>query len=178
MQRARDYHLQPEIKVLSQDWQYPQEEERGLLKMAARRYVFSREVVISHQHLALMYARAVMPATMLTGSERQLRYLGGRALGSLLFTYPDMQRSVFEFKTYHLAEYSADPLWGRCSIFYFQEKALLLSEVFLPGLIEAITSSLHRRSAACPRDPETNPTSVSIPGSRDQVAGRQIGRSP
>lgn len=138
MQRARRFCLNPEIKVLRQEWRYPDENERTLLQLKPRRYVFSREVLIHHHNLALLFAQTVISAEMLSGAERQLRYLGTKALGTILFAYPDLQRSAFEVSSYQLPEYSLQPLWGRRSIFYFREKQLLLSEVFLPGLVDLL----------------------------------------
>jgi chorismate--pyruvate lyase len=138
MKRVRRHHLKPEIHVLQEKWQLPLEDEATVLAIAPRRYVFSREVVIHQQDRTLLFARAVIPAFTLTGPERQLMHLGKRALGSLLFAYPDIKRSAFEMKTYQLSHYSSEALWGRRSIFYYQGKLLLLSEVFLPGLINIL----------------------------------------
>lgn len=136
MERARAHSLDPQIQVLRQSWGYPSEDERQYLQLPLRQYVFSREVLIHHQTLPLLYAKALIPRTTLKGQGRQLQFLGNQALGSFLFAQPDLERSSFEFKDYSLPDYSPTPCWGRQSAFYFQNKQLLLTEVFLPGLLD------------------------------------------
>lgn len=140
MERLRQYQFCPQVLVLKQEWQYPQIDEQEYLQIQGRRYIFSREVEIRDQNEPLLFARTTIPRATLTGSERCLAYLGTRSLGSVLFSYPQLERSRFEIKRGQFLRYSKTPLWLRRSIFYFRGKSLLLTEVFLPRLINFIES--------------------------------------
>ncbi len=94
-----------------------------------------------------MYARAVFPADFFTGKNHSiLAELDSRPLGKLLFRDPALRRSEFEIallQPRHLeyqwaVQQQAAPatLWARRSIFWLQEKPLLLMEVFFPDFFE------------------------------------------
>lgn len=140
MKRLRQHQLQPQVVVLSQDWCYPRESERACLGVPRHRYVFVREVEIRSNNEPLLYARTTIPASTLTGPERRLAHLGVNSLGSVLFSYPGLERSPFEIKPCQLLQYSSSVLWERRSLFYLKGKPLLLTEVFLPRLIQFIES--------------------------------------
>ena len=141
---------QPTINLLNQRWCYPAQDERMHLAISSRRYILEREVLIESEGTPLVFARTVFPAQTLTGKEKMLGKLGTRSLGSVLFNKPNLQRSEFEFtclqpymKLYQrMSQYTKMDnlsLWARCSLFFIQHKSLLLTEVFLPQLIEKIT---------------------------------------
>ena len=135
----------PEIVVLKEGFEQPLPSEQKALLSPIGLTAWIREVLIQSQEGVWMYARAVFPKATLTGPEEQFMRLGTRSLGSVLFQYPDLVRSEFEVAEltpsslwhqtisnyYPLAEKS---VWGRRSLFTFQQKQLLLSEVFLPDI--------------------------------------------
>ena len=152
MARLRAHGLQPKICLLSQRWGYPNPEERHLLALEPRRHVLIREVSIQHGKLPLVHGRSIMPLATVTGPERQLLYWGERALGNYLFKHRSMTRSPFSFVSADLPDYCDQALPGRRSIFYLREKPLLLTEVFLPELVDfahdhPASSSLRRFNA-------------------------------
>jgi len=142
IKRLRQYQLQPQIKVLRQGWYYPQSAEQICLGLKSRRYLFVREVEILHQDHLLLFARTAIPALTLKGREKMLMRLGKRSLGSILFSCPQWERSAFEFKLEHYPQYAAQKLWERQSLFYWKEKSILLTEVFLPFLVDFIKMSI------------------------------------
>lgn len=140
IQRLKKHGLQPQVVVLREYWGFPEPAEAAGLGVPSRRYVYVREVEIRHKNEPLMFARTVIPAETLTGHERILAHLGTRSLGSVLFSYPGVQRSPFEIKACHLPHYASSDLWERQSFFIINGKVLLLREVYLPALVDFIES--------------------------------------
>lgn len=106
-----------------------------------------REVELLCHNQPWVYARSVFPQATLTGRLRCLKKLDARPLGALLFNDPSMRRTHFEVAALNNAELSgyfnttSDRFfWGRRSLFFIDEKPLLVSEIFLPAL------ELHARS--------------------------------
>lgn len=135
----------PEIVVLKQTWENPQPCERKALKIASRQFVLVREVLIKSIEGTWMVARAIFPKATLTGAERRFLHLKDHSLGSVLFRYPDLQRSDFEMvcidknAAWHqvikkFVSIQDEKLWARRSIFTVRNKLILLSEVFLPDV--------------------------------------------
>lgn len=140
IERLRKNGIHPGVVVLRQAWCMPTAGERQALRVAARRSIFVREVEIRDEEGPLMFARAAIPTATLTGRERCLAQLRTRSLGSVLFAYPQFERSAFEIKRCQVLAYSTEPLWERQSLFSLKGKSLLLREVFLPRLIHFIDS--------------------------------------
>ena len=138
MQRLRDHGLKPRIQLLRQAFEAPQVEENAYLAQKPRQHVFIREVEICHELQPLLFARTAIPLKVLKGKERQLQFLGTRALGSVLFSYPKVKRSAFDLFSCQLPQYAKAELWGRRSVFQLGPKAVLLTEIFLPALVALI----------------------------------------
>lgn len=144
--------VDPCVHVLSQEWQYLERWENTLLQVAPDVKALVREVLIISKEKSWMFARSVFPQQTLTGEEAALANLQTRPLGSFLFNHPEMKRSEFSYACLHptmtwhqkirkhvqtigRAEILTD-LWSRYSLFYLQDKSLLLTEVFLPDIAE------------------------------------------
>lgn len=138
--------LHTTVQVVRQDWEVPQLDESNRLGLNPNTTALIREVLISEGSKHWMFARSIFPREILTGEEEQLANLENRPLGTLLFKGGKWQRSAFEFycvtpnshwHTY-IAKTCGDlkqiPVWSRQSTFSFQEKKLLLTEVFLPDI--------------------------------------------
>jgi chorismate--pyruvate lyase len=136
----------PCIKVLSERWQRPRQEESVVLKIDPQTRVLVREVLIFNERQSWMFARTLIPREMLIGEEQALAHLKERSLGSVLFKNPALQRSEFEIaclkprmflhsKAITAVEQSLPDLWARRSLFSLPGKSLLLTEVFLPDMI-------------------------------------------
>jgi chorismate--pyruvate lyase len=147
MQRLKQYSINDaRIQVIQQSWQLPGYDERKLLDIYFRTYVWVREVIILSEERYWMYARTVFPKQTLTGQHLQLARLKSRSLGSVLFKDPALQRSEFEIACikkgmdwHHRMEGYAGrclpDLWARRSLFSAHSKSLLLMEVFFPAVI-------------------------------------------
>jgi len=106
--------------------------------------ILVREVFLHCDNKPVVFAQTEIPFSTLTEQQAELAQIGDQALGKILFQDPTMLRGqieVTEFKKgsifHQLAidlqqpfEYS---LWARRSLFYLNNKPLLVSELFLPA---------------------------------------------
>jgi chorismate lyase len=126
------------VQRLYQGWQTPLLSEQRLLSQPPRELALVREVVLRDGDTPIVFARSVFPLTCLQGRLRHLRQLQNKPLGEILFKNPGMHRSPFELakitprSDYLPADIQGDePAWGRRSRFVVNNKALMVSEVFL-----------------------------------------------
>lgn len=146
MQRLQSYGIEDaRVCVLSERWEVPEEWERTVLNMDRVAPVLIREVSIESEDQQWMFARAIIPSSILQ-EKPELSILGTRPLGSVLFADSRIKRSEFNFtsitplmlwyqkisyymkKTYHV-------LPARRSLFYLKQNSLLLTEVFFPDIM-------------------------------------------
>ncbi|MEH6471388.1 MAG: chorismate lyase [Halopseudomonas sp.] len=123
------------VEVVAQGWGHPNLSEARALNIDPRLKVLVREVRLIGVGQAWVHARSLIPATTLTGRHRKLAYLGNRPLGEVLFKDRSMQRGAIE--TARVPLYSSNSqAWARRSVFLLDQKPLLVSEVFLPRLLQ------------------------------------------
>jgi len=103
-----------------------------------------REVFLQCDNHPVVFAQTEIPFSTLTEQQIALGNIGEQALGNILFQDPTMLRGqieVTEFKKgsifHELAEDLQQPieysLWARRSLFYLNNKPLLVTELFLPA---------------------------------------------
>lgn len=126
------------VRRLRQEWVTPRPSERRLLAIPLRQRALVREVVLTIDDRPLVFARSLFPVSSLSGELRHLRQLRNRALGAILFRFPQMHRSPFELATIsgdnrYLPEFlrQREAAWGRRSCFEIDGRRLMVSEVFL-----------------------------------------------
>ncbi len=133
------------VQLLKQQLERPLLCERRALKMDDRAIALVRQVHLYCAGELTIYARTVMPLTVLRGRSRALAKLGGRPLGEMLFRDKSMRRSPMEIARietgdlfYHWgvpdAQIAQGQIWGRRSVFRLGGKPLLVNEVFMPPL--------------------------------------------
>lgn len=142
------------VEVIDQRIKRARFSEYNALKLKHHHYAVVREVILYGAETPLVYARTIMPLSTLKGSLRRLYYLGNRPLGEALFADPTMRRGELEIarvkssslptrilplskSTQHRRPTEQVPLqqcWGRRSLFFLQNRPLLVCEIFLPGL--------------------------------------------
>lgn len=127
------------VQVLRQDVATPDATEAKALKIAQQTPVMIREVVLNGRGCPWVFARSILPMTTMTGRLVGLRTLSNQPLGELLFQDPSMTREPLE-AAYLSARVLCVPaaltagdqlLWARRSVFFLDQKPLLVSEVFL-----------------------------------------------
>jgi chorismate--pyruvate lyase len=121
-------------------------DESALLGFPADRYAFSREVFLCADGRPVVFAHSTCARGHLRGTWHAMQGLGNRSLGTLLFTHPLVKRQPLHFKALqsHHALYKSAvavigdrpaKLWARRSLFYLYGAPLLVTEVFLPGIL-------------------------------------------
>ena len=136
---ATDFPLT--VKVMSSSDQDIDNEERSFLKIvAAQSYV--REVLMSIDNQPWLYGRTIIPDQTLQGDGSELKLLGDKPLGQLLFKNELNSRQLIEVATitknhYLYPHFAMDGelqnLWARRSMFLFNGSPLLVQEVFMPS---------------------------------------------
>ncbi len=122
-------------------------DEATLLGIAPHRLAYSREVFLYANGKPVVFAHSTCAAKELRGAWQAMRGLGNRSLGTLLFTHPLVKRQPLYYKAlrYHHPLYknatailgdAPQRLWSRRSLFYLQGAPLLVTEVFLPQILE------------------------------------------
>ncbi|MFT6926870.1 MAG: chorismate--pyruvate lyase [Psychromonas sp.] len=107
--------------------------------------VLVREVLLICNNKPVVFAQTEIPFTTLTDQQAKLAEIGSDSLGTFLFQDPSMKRDKIEVAQFPVSSavhqlcidlnQEVDfPLWGRRSLFYVNNKPLLVSEVFLPAL--------------------------------------------
>ena len=116
----------------------------------SRQRALLREVCLYCGETPLVYAHSVLPLDSLRGAWRGLRRLGGRPLGEVLFSDPNVLRTPLQYKKLHWRHwlyrraccYLKKPppfLWARRSVFILNHRPIQVTEVFLPAILECAT---------------------------------------
>lgn len=141
-QKYPDFFVRP----LPLKYMRPLVDEASLLKVSPRRAALIREVCLTGQGQVVVFAHSVLPRSSLKGSWAGLGRLGNRPLGAALFANPRVVREPLSFRKLspHHALYrraarhsSGRPefLWARRSVFRLNDAAILVTEIFLPAIL-------------------------------------------
>ena len=124
-------------------------DESALLGMAPQQLAYSREVFLYADGRPVVFAHSTCTTQHLRGVWAALGGLGNKPLGAMLFAHPLVERRPLRFKAlplshplYQRATISGNVpgrLWARRSLFYLHGAPLLVTEVFLPEILQ-----LHR----------------------------------
>jgi len=144
--RLRDYYGDAiGVKVLLQQWNTPFLSERRLLKLHENKYSLIREVLLHADGKPLILARTIIPAKTVKVAKSNLAHLGSRPLGEVIFSYPKLERIEMDVTLINLstwtqpaiAEANIDqPVSGRRTVYAIAHQQMLVSEFFLPGVLE------------------------------------------
>ena len=121
-------------------------DESALLGIAPQQLVWSREVFLYADDQPVVFAHSALAPEHLRSAWSAVRTLGNKPLGALLFAHPLVERKPLYYKalrsTHPLYQYAATVLsgpphrlWARRSLFYLHDAPLLVTEVFLPGVL-------------------------------------------
>lgn len=146
-QRLRDCCAAFAVQRVQQKWDYPQADEAQLLGMRRHERAWLREVFLTCADTPVVFAHSVLPRRSLCGAWRGLGRLGARPLGEALFDNPVVVRTPLAFRKlapehalYRRALQHSDMrpayLWARRSVFMLDQAAIMVTEVFLPGVLE------------------------------------------
>mgnify|MGYP000005102062 FL=1 len=114
-------------------WAIPSHDESRILGIKSREQALIREVELLCFEKVWVCARSVIPCSTLSGEERQLQHLGTRPLGAYLFASRAMRRGPIELAKVNDNIHQLG--YARRSVFTLHNKALLVSETFLPEIL-------------------------------------------
>ncbi len=144
-QRLRDYYgPRITVQVLNNHWQRAFISESRLLKSPPTIYTLTREVLLYADDIPLVLARTIMPERTIQSAHQNLSHLGNRPLGEVIFSYPKLERLAVEItqvsdklwkKPIQQKTQLNTPLWGRRTIYAIHHHPLLVSEFFLPEIL-------------------------------------------
>jgi chorismate--pyruvate lyase len=106
-----------------------------------------REVLLMEGDLPLVFAHSVVSHRHTCGPWRTVRGLGSRPLAELLFADRSVHRQPLHYRVLtavdplgqrvlHALPDTKFPLWARRSVFHKKGAALMVTEVFLPAIME------------------------------------------
>ena len=135
------------VAGVCQQWARPQPDEALLLGLHPRQRALLREVSLCCVNQPVVFAHSVLPRCSLRGEWHGLRRLGARPLGAALFANPRVVRTPLAYRKLlpvhslyrrAVAGLHVRPpcLWARRSVFMLHGTPILVTEVFLPGVLE------------------------------------------
>lgn len=135
------------VRVVRQGLARPFTDERVLLGLAAHELAWVREVVLCCGDSPLVFAHTVLPRHNVRGAWNLFAGLGARPLGEILFTDPRVTRQPLHYRPVGVRHplqraavaatgTQAAALWARRSLFHRAGRAILVSEAFLPDILE------------------------------------------
>lgn len=122
-------------------------DERVLMGVRQGELALVREVYLYCGETPVVFAHSVVARRNLRGAWRGLNGLGNKSLGTVLFTNPKIKRTPLEFKKlspgHTLFEHACQRLssapsnlWARRSLFTLHGQSILVTEVFLPAILD------------------------------------------
>lgn len=133
------------LSVLFHQWKRPFLSETRSLCLPGNKYCLTREVLLSAHEQPLILARTIIPVKTLKGAQRTLSRLGTRPLGEVIFCYPKLARLEMDIALIAPGQWSSaaqkiinhdQKIWGRRTVYAIQQRRMLVSEFFLPGVLE------------------------------------------
>ena len=135
------------VKPVAVKYAKPITDESALLHLPTYKTALIREVLLMGNNQPVVFAHSVLPRISLRGAWNSLGRLGNKPLGATLFANPKVKRTPISYKkllphhrlyqhaTAHLT-LKPTHLWARRSIFSLNCARILITEIFLPKLLE------------------------------------------
>lgn len=125
----------------------PAADETATLRLKPCQHAMIREVLLRCKGRPVVFAHSVLPFKSLRGPWLGLSHLGNKSLGSALFSDFKVKRTPLEFKKlsrnhalYRQAHAQLETLphavWARRSIFSLKQAKIMVTEVFLPQVLD------------------------------------------
>ena len=122
-------------------------DELAVMNLRRNELALVREVYLYCGETPVVFAHSVVARKDLRGAWRSLVGLGNKSLGTVLFTNPIVRRTPLSFKkltsahplfTRACRKLQVQPasLWARRSLFTLHGQSILVTEVFLPSILE------------------------------------------
>lgn len=134
------------MELISESLHLALPDETQFLSLQRDEITFIRKSRLKCGDRAVVYARTIMPQKTIEGENQWLTTLGTKPLGDILFNDETTYRSDMRYAKIpvdcELHEEATknlnitSELWGRQSLFYTKEQPLLITEIFLPAILE------------------------------------------
>lgn len=122
-------------------------DEAALVGLEPSRHALLREVTLYCGEMPVVFAHSVIPRAGLNGPWHGLGALGNQPLGAALFADPLVRRLPLQFKKLNprhalfrracrVLPQRPPHLWARRSVFVLKRRPILVTEVFLPAILE------------------------------------------
>ena len=143
---ARSQHFR--VQRLSQNKTRCLQDEYAAIGLTRPAKVHEREVLLRCDGVAMIYGHTVVPLSATASQWPLFHALGEKSLGSTLFNDPLVERGVLSYARLHLShplmqrirravpDISAQSLPARRSLFWRKGACLLVTEVFLPAIVD------------------------------------------
>ncbi len=142
-ERCDNFRVEPTFQSLSRVY----EDEPNIMNLRRDELAMVREVHLYCSKQPVVFAHSVVNRESLRGAWRGLSGLGNQSLGTVLFTNPKVKRTALEFKKLKKDHFIFDrasqrlghtpsSLWARRSLFTLQGQSILVTEVFLPAILD------------------------------------------
>lgn len=130
---------------LQQTYARPNRDERRELGLRVHELAVTREVLLRNGDVPLVFAHSIVARADLRRQWRGLSRLGSRPLAEMLFRDATVARLPMEYRKIdrrhplfvrarEVADFAAQTLWARRSVFVKEHRPLLVTEVFLPAI--------------------------------------------
>ncbi|HMK13558.1 MAG TPA: chorismate lyase [Burkholderiales bacterium] len=135
------------VRAVHQRLGNPCRDEMPLIKSRRKQRVVVREVYLYCRETPVVFAHSVLKQRNLRGAWRTISRQGVKPLGAALFANPLVKRMPLHFKklTPHhelylracrLLKTLPNHLWARRSVFILRGSPIMVTEVFLPTILE------------------------------------------
>ncbi len=143
-ERCDNFRVQPVFQSLTTAHQ----DECAIMRLQPDELAMIREVYLFCHQTPVVFAHSVVARKDLRGAWRGLSGLGNKSLGTVLFTNPKIKRTPLQFKKLNashvlfkrasrkLAAPFPAQLWARRSLFTLHGQSILVTEVFLPAILD------------------------------------------
>lgn len=136
-ERLQSQCMKFELCVIGQRQMQPEVEEMKQFSLPNDGKFQIREVILSGNDQPWVFARSVLPQAL---CDMDLANLGNRPLGKIIFNDARFVRQPFQLLKitpndafqHHVKVNPLFQLWGRRSVFQFEQMQLMVAEVFLP----------------------------------------------
>lgn len=141
--RYQDFEVKPVLLEYAKTLLH----EAKPLNLAPHKTALIREVLLMGNKNAVVFAHSVLPRNSLRGRWLGLSRLGNKPLGATLFGNPQVKRTPLIYKkltpSHVLYQHAVkhitikpSHLWGRRSVFSLNCASIMVTEVFLPQLLD------------------------------------------
>ena len=136
------------VQVVRQELLRPCHDERAVLRLSSHEWAWVREVMLLADGVPVVFAHSVLAQRHARGHWQMFARMGDKPLGAALFADPRIARHPLHFRRIDarhplfaqatvaagIVHTPPTTLWARRSLFSRSRQALLVTEVFLPGL--------------------------------------------